>query len=280
MPKPAPAKGPDRGRCEANRAIDGARCRMPIASTSDGPWCGKHGQQRKLEAARITPKPRKNQAKGAVNARVKAIQDNTEGKTKNGGVSKGDRAWSDYQEEQGLLSDVHDQELIKQGILRRFDGDPMDIILNYDSFWRLPLPERRCKHKAFVRDQTGHYIIDKDGNKLRRACSRPAIRGADVCYNHGGGIPAVKQKAQMRLLQAADEMISNLLHIATNPMMDGKVRVQAINSALDRAGIRGGVEVDITLPQWQKGLKELFEKNGRLTPEIKNVIDGEVIEDE
>jgi hypothetical protein len=35
-------------------------------------------------------------------------------------------------------------------------------------------------------------------------CQRPAIKGGDVCYQHGGAAPQVQEKAQERLDKMAD----------------------------------------------------------------------------
>lgn len=44
-------------------------------------------------------------------------------------------------------------------------------------------------------------------------CQRPAIRGSNVCYQHGGAAPQVQQKAQERLDRMADEVTKDVQEI-------------------------------------------------------------------
>lgn len=41
-------------------------------------------------------------------------------------------------------------------------------------------------------------------------CQRPAVKGATVCYQHGGAAPQVQKKAQERLDEMADETTADL----------------------------------------------------------------------
>ncbi len=67
-------------------------------------------------------------------------------------------------------------------------------------------------------------------------CRAYAIRGSNVCYVHGGAAPQVKRAAAVRLVMASDWLIEELLTIARSSD-DEKVKLAAINSALDRAGL-------------------------------------------
>lgn len=41
-------------------------------------------------------------------------------------------------------------------------------------------------------------------------CQRPAIKGATVCYQHGGAAPQVQKKAQERLDEMADKTTADI----------------------------------------------------------------------
>jgi hypothetical protein len=63
----------------------------------------------------------------------------------------------------------------------------------------------------------------------------------------------------MRIAGASDAVAARLLAIAFNPMTPEKDVIAACNSLLDRAGIKGGFEVDVSMPGWQEGLRKLCE---------------------
>jgi hypothetical protein len=116
-----------------------------------------------------------------------------------------------------------------------------------------------CIARAYVRDKQGRYVIDADNEALTRPCLRPASAGTDVCVVHGGYIPQVKAAARARLALASDMVVGRMLEIALNPATAHKDAISAMNSVMDRAGIKGGYEVDVSMPNWQQGLRELFE---------------------
>lgn len=45
-------------------------------------------------------------------------------------------------------------------------------------------------------------------------CENPPIKGGTVCHQHGGAAPQVKEKAQERLNQMADEVTADMQSIA------------------------------------------------------------------
>lgn len=44
-------------------------------------------------------------------------------------------------------------------------------------------------------------------------CQRPAVKGSNVCYQHGGAAPQVQKKAQERLDQMADDTTADMQDI-------------------------------------------------------------------
>jgi hypothetical protein len=95
-------------------------------------------------------------------------------------------------------------------------------------------PARRC-----VR-------IKKNGDR----CRRPAIPGGTVCKSHGGLAPQIQQAARVRLERMSEKMAEELLQVALDDAFDGDprhrtVRLAAINSALDRAGIKPPDKIEV-----------------------------------
>ena len=78
-------------------------------------------------------------------------------------------------------------------------------------------------------------------------CRAPAIKGHRVCNRHGGQLPSVKAAAQRRLLEAADPAAASLVRIALDKGLDSRVRLAAINSVLDRAGVTPPKQFEISV---------------------------------
>jgi len=99
-------------------------------------------------------------------------------------------------------------------------------------------PKRRCKAR------------NRQGNQCGQA---PAI-GQEVCRLHGGASPQALNAARRRLEAAAERMAKNLLNLADNDQGNtpSYVQLQAINSALDRAGISGPQEVNVTVKPYEQ----------------------------
>lgn len=105
------------------------------------------------------------------------------------------------------------------------------------------LPALRCTHE---RD---------DGSR----CKRFGIRGTGfngtpaMCMYHGGSLPPVKAKAEATLLSVRMMMVQNapkafeiLMDLAENSSADA-IKLKASTEILDRAGIKGGFEVNVEL---------------------------------
>jgi len=173
-----------------------------------------------------------------------------------GNTEKDDR-WIQWMEENEQL------EVIEPGLddlpfaaKLRWTGDDDED----DSPWKLPPPGKRCVGHAYVRDPDGDYIVDAKNNRLKRPCYNWPMKGMKVCLKHGGGVKRVKVKAVERLASSLDAMTGALVSIALNEDNAPKDRISAINSAMDRVGVRGGMEVDIKDPGYLDVLKKVFEK--------------------
>lgn len=100
-------------------------------------------------------------------------------------------------------------------------------------------------------------------------CKRWAVDGATVCPMHGAakGTPA-RRKAEEQLREARDELMEMLLGIARDARVSASERLKAITWALERAGFKGAIGVDLTVePGWTVALKELFEGKYAEEPE-------------
>lgn len=107
-------------------------------------------------------------------------------------------------------------------------------------------PKRRCKAR------------NRQGNQCGQA---PAI-GQEVCRMHGGAAPQAIAKARERLEAAADRMAERLLKLAENELGDGTkvgayVQLNAVNSALDRAGITEAKQVEVTVKPFDQLLGDV-----------------------
>jgi len=171
------------------------------------------------------------------------------------GNTKQDQAWIDSMMDRGLLQPIGENESdVPFGVMLRFTGDPADD----GHSWQIPPDDKRCHGLAKIRDGEGRWITDSQNRVLMRPCFKWPIKGGTVCVEHGGGIENVRKAAQLRLLSAADSLIGALIGIGLDAKQDAKARVQAINSALDRAGVKGTIDLRVEIPQYQQMLKDMF----------------------
>lgn len=175
-----------------------------------------------------------------------------------------DEEFLDWMEDHGELEVVDPEEL----------GVPFPAKLKWSrvdddgSPWKIPRPGNRCKGQAYVRDADGDYVLDAKNNRIMRPCYAWALRGTSVCMKHGGGVERVRRAAMERLIGALDATSGELVKIALNLDAEGnqglgdiepKVQLQAINSLMDRSGLRGGSDVHIAEdPAYLDVLKDVW----------------------
>jgi hypothetical protein len=116
----------------------------------------------------------------------------------------------------------------------------------------------KCGGKSVIRDATNTPILDFDGARQYKPCENWAANGTSWCQKHGGGLESTIKAAQRRMLYGADDIVEILERIAKDENLPAKERIAAINSYLDRAGLRGGLDVSIETPGWQKVLDKLY----------------------
>lgn len=152
------------------------------------------------------------------------------------------------------LVPIDDDEDVPFGVKTRWSGLAEDA----GSEFQIPPDQKRCVGEAFIRDAEGRRILDAEGKLLTRPCSGWRMRGSTVCFKHGGGTEASLNAAKRRLVAAVDPAIGHLVNILVAPTTETTDRLKAIAQILDRSGLRGGVELNVSNPEWQGMLKELF----------------------
>lgn len=188
-------------------------------------------------------------------------------KVEKDGNTRPDAAWLDYMSEQGrlLLPDEADRpDGFLYDIHYQWDGYAEELDVSFfEQFRRPPAMDRQCTGTAYVRDESGMYVIDDAWERLRRPCLRPPGRGTTVCHAHGAKIPVVVAAAKARLAMASDAVAGRLITLTgTRDELNRPIRPQdrivAAQAVLDRAGVKGGLEVEMTGTGFQKVIADLF----------------------
>lgn len=146
-----------------------------------------------------------------------------------------------------------------------------------------PIPVVRCTQ------------IKKDGVR----CGRWSIRGYTKCKSHSGPGAMMKdgnvnkyaasviEAARLRLIDSADDAIDVLYDLWQNGTGDA-IRLKAATEVLDRAGIRGGFEVDVDVVVHESPVEEIkkrlteLRKGAEAVTRITddNIVEGEIIEED
>lgn len=186
-----------------------------------------------------------------------------------GGNTIPDREWLAACIEAGEITKITPRDRpagVVDDVMYVWEGYADELNIDFFESFRRPRADgqdRRCNGTAYVRDERGGYVLDVEWNRIRRPCLSHPARGTIVCHAHGAKIPAVKAKAQQVLAEASEAVALRLVGLTLTADEDGdaiehKVRLAAMNSVLDRAGIKGGVEVEVTLPGYKKIMSQLF----------------------
>jgi hypothetical protein len=177
------------------------------------------------------------------------------------GNRKADSEWGTKQYNRDMMERIGEEEFgIPFGAQWRWKGsqDDFEMLISTEPIFT-NRSKNPCSASSYVRDREGRYVLDCDNNVLYRPCMRAAMSGADVCTAHGGKLPATKMAARRRLEGASDLVVSRMLQIALDSAGDPKVVLQACVQVLDRAGIKGGSDIDVNIPGWQEMLKGLID---------------------
>lgn len=177
--------------------------------------------------------------------------------TRGNGNSPKDEGWLQWMEENGGLEPIDPEEAgVPWPAMSQWSGNAEDE----GNPWMVPPPHASCAGKAYIRDADGNYVMDSSTppKRVMRPCWNWPMKGSTVCIKHGGGIERVRKGAMERLASALDATTGELIKLALSNETEDKVKIQAINSILDRTGLKGGIEIDIQTPGWQEALKDLF----------------------
>jgi hypothetical protein len=162
------------------------------------------------------------------------------------------------------------------------DDGPPNIPVAWKPTGAEPVPVVRC------------VTIKRDGER----CRRWSLRGTTVCVKHGGQLKDVKQHAEavvegarLRLVGLSDDAI-DVIEQLLDPQTSAQVRLKAATEVLDRAGVRGGVDIhqetqvtvnpsellDQRLAQLRRRGAEARERLSEVFGD--DVVEGEVVSDE
>lgn len=129
--------------------------------------------------------------------------------------------------------------------------------------YQLPPPHLRCSAARTMRDDDGGQILDRELNPLQTRCPSWAMPGADRCVDHAKGSKAVMDEVRKRIAADANAFYGQLRAIALNADASDADRIKALNSLLDRGGLKAGIEVSADADSWSNLYKLIAgEQNG------------------
>jgi hypothetical protein len=118
------------------------------------------------------------------------------------------------------------------------------------------MPSIQCIYMNVLDEETGE----------ERQCEKYAIRGGLVCKKHGGQLPTVQKAAQanvdaarLRMMGAAPDAMDVLQGFLLPGTTEG-VRLKAALEILDRAGLKAGQEVNVTVEHVGSPINEILEQ--------------------
>lgn len=112
-----------------------------------------------------------------------------------------------------------------------------------------------------VKDDDGGPVLNVDMEALKQRCPNWAMLGAALCVQHAKGSRAVMDEARQMIAGAALALTGQLISDALSAPFPSD-RIKAINSLLDRFGLRGGIEVGPDMPAWRQVMDELAKETG------------------
>jgi hypothetical protein len=116
--------------------------------------------------------------------------------------------------------------------------------------YQLPPPHMRCTHTRIMHDDDGGAILDVDRNPLKDRCPKWSMMGADRCVDHAKGSKAVMDAVRERIVNDSNVFYQELRRIALDGNAADSDRIKALNSLLDRGGLKAGVEVSADEDSW------------------------------
>lgn len=190
--------------------------------------------------------------------------------------------WSDEELADIWGMSVEELHRICVNLVEPTTGEPLERLS--EAWWAARSPEIRARRCSAHR---------RNGAQ----CAKVAMEAQTVCGTHGGRAPQAKAKARRRIDEAADRMAARLLGFAENENVPAYVALQAVESALDRAGLSAKTAVELTVGRdpWEEVMGDVMQitraqheamKRGEplpppaaLPPADLEVVDAEVVED-
>jgi hypothetical protein len=116
-----------------------------------------------------------------------------------------------------------------------------------------PLPVARCRAIKSNGERCGRWGIRGTTLVIENENGETITGG--LCPKHGGRLKnvadhaaALNEAARLRLIGSADDMLDVMFDLAQNSGNDG-VRQRAAADLLDRAGVKGAIEIDVQVTQ-------------------------------
>jgi hypothetical protein len=131
-------------------------------------------------------------------------------------------------------------------------------------------------------------------------CERWSLRALDKCYTHAGRgnlknvherQAAVIESSRLRLVEDTDLAV-DVLEALTQPGTAEGIRLKAATEILDRAGVRGGFELDVVVEERESPIEALkdriaeLKKGAAAVEKLKadreseqDIVDAEVVDD-
>lgn len=166
------------------------------------------------------------------------------------------------------------------------DDNLPEVPLGWKPTPRDPVPVVRCVQ------------VKKNGDR----CKRWSIRGYDKCMSHAGPgarmadgnvnkyAAAVIEAARLRLVEQSDMALDVIEALYSNPGTAENVRLKAATEILDRAGIRGGIEINVDMEVHDSPVDEIkrriadLRKGSSTVAKMKSdnedVVDAEIVEED
>jgi len=146
-----------------------------------------------------------------------------------------------------MNADEDDIDLVAADAVSVADDDAVEIMwLERNARPFTPTPTRPMRAVRC----TG---VTRNGPRAGKRCGRESTLGTVVCESHGAKLPAVKaaaanrrQAMMLRLIDSSDGAVETLVEMMRDASSEA-VKLKAATEILDRAGVRGGVDVNLTV---------------------------------
>lgn len=123
-----------------------------------------------------------------------------------------------------------------------------------------PLPSVQCT------------TIKRDGNR----CGAWSLAGTTVCLRHGASLPNVKKAAEdrkdmarLKLLDISEDAVDKIEYLM-NYASQEQIQLAAAKDILDRAGIKGGMDINVTHEHKVSPMDEINQRLADMASNLNN----------